>query len=98
MTAAQLLDCYGGRLVGRQIITQAIGSYVGGIAKIIGIIPDVEAPEIVFQVQHPTWRDKDDPESDGTIGIFHDEQVQLVAPFSEIAIPSTPQPKEKANE
>lgn len=69
MTAKQLIWKFGERLVGRQIHTPPMGEYPGGIAEVIALTPDPEAPEIVLQVKHPTY---------GEIGVFEYERVALV--------------------
>jgi hypothetical protein len=69
-------------LIGRKILTEAIGAWPGGLAEIIDVIPDPNAPEIVFEVRGL------DPEvqyainagalEDETIGVFGYEEVELV--------------------
>jgi hypothetical protein len=65
------------RLIGMKVKTEAYGDYPGGIATIMELHPDPEAPEIVFNVQHPTWRGDENDLSDGVIGIFDHEGVEL---------------------
>lgn len=69
VSARQLVDAHGENLVGQKIITQPMGDYPGGKATVIEIAPDFTAPEIVFDVEHPTF---------GRIGVFEYEQVRLV--------------------
>jgi len=69
MTAQALLSLYGGSLLGRHVVTVQIGEYPGGLAEVIELLPDPAAPEIVFNVNHPTF---------GEIGVFDWEPVQLV--------------------
>jgi hypothetical protein len=69
MTAKQLTKTHGASLIGRRIETEAIGEYSGGIATVTEIAPDPQAPEIVFNVRHPTY---------GEIGVFKWEQVTLL--------------------
>lgn len=69
MTAQELVDVLGDALVGRRVITEAIGEYPGGEAEVIQIQPDPEAPEIVFQVKHPTY---------GEMGVFDYEDISLI--------------------
>ena len=67
-TARELWSTYGGHLVGRWAITEAIGDWPGGKAKIIQCDPDPAAPEIVYQVEN----------EHGEIGIFEDEFLDLL--------------------
>lgn len=76
MRAGTLARRMGKKLVGRQVITPAEGAYPGGLATVTEVGHDPKAPEIVFLVQHPTWRDEDD--GDGIMGIFEYEEVELV--------------------
>lgn len=73
MNAEVLVELMGQRLIGRTVLTEAIGIYPGGPAKVTEIAPDPEgAPDIVMQVEHPTWRDE---EGNGSMGIFHYEEI-----------------------
>jgi hypothetical protein len=58
---------HGNDLIGKNVMTQQIGSYPGGLAKVIEIDPDVDAG-IVLQVLHPTF---------GEIGIFDYEDISF---------------------
>lgn len=69
VTAKKLVKAHGRNLVGKKVVTQAMGEYPGGIATVIEIAPDFTAPEIVFDVEHPTF---------GRIGVFENEPVRLV--------------------
>jgi hypothetical protein len=71
MRADEIVTIHGKDLIGREIITMAIGSYPGGVAKVTDIHPDPAAPEIPIQVIH---RDA------GTMGIFEWEDVTLIGP------------------
>jgi hypothetical protein len=78
LLAGELVKLPVGNLIGRKIDTpdwrDAHGnSYPGGIATIVEVAPDENAPEIVFTVEHPTWRE----DGDGRIGIFENEEVIL---------------------
>lgn len=76
MKAIQLRAVYGEWLIGRQVNTEAIGDYPGGIATVTGLRPDPGCPDIVFTVKHPTWRTEDHLE--GEIGICAQEYCSLV--------------------
>lgn len=67
--AIRLVKVYGPKLIGQQVDTPAMGDYPGGIALVTEIEPDPNAPEIVFQVEHPTF---------GGVGVFENEQVRIV--------------------
>lgn len=69
-------ECGAKKLIGRRVVTPALGSYPGGLVTIIEVGHDDSAPEIVFLVQHDTWRDPDISD-DGTMGIFDYELVKL---------------------
>ncbi len=66
--AARLVDALGDALVGRSVLTVAMGEYPGGVAIVTEVRPDPAAPDIAFLVRHPTF---------GTIGVFDCEQVTL---------------------
>ena len=68
MLAEDLVEQLGKDLIGRTVKTSAMGEYPGGKAVITEIAPDPSAPEIVFQVCHPTF---------GEIGVFGNEAVDL---------------------
>lgn len=68
MTAQALVDAWGKKLIGRRVVTIAIGEYPGGVATVTEILPDPGAPEIVFQVKHPTY---------GPMGVFNFEPCEL---------------------
>ena len=69
MIAAELFGRLDKKAIGKVIITEAIGTWPGGPAKIIEVRPDRRCPEIVFQVQAP----------DGdTIGVFEWENIEVV--------------------
>lgn len=69
MLAEKLVKKHGKKLVGKKVFTQAMGEYPGGYAEILELEPDPAAPEIVFQVKHPTF---------GEIGVFRHERVYLI--------------------
>lgn len=68
MKAKQLVKKLGKKLLGKEVNTPAVGEYPGGVATVIEIRPDRNAPEIVFQVNLPGW---------GEIGVFEHEEVSL---------------------
>ena len=76
MLAKDLVRKMGSRLIGSMVVTPAVGDYPGGYAKVVEIHPDPAAPEIVFNVEHPEWKDEDDECS--IMGIFENEEVSLV--------------------
>ena len=72
MTNAKfLVGKMGQALVGRLVVTPAVGDYPGGIRRVVEIAPDPEAPEIVFNVEY-------DGSEFGVMGIFEHESVLLV--------------------
>lgn len=76
MKASELVSVYGNQLVGCKVSTPAMGAYPGGIAVVTEVILDDSAMDIVFFVQHPTWRDDEGELS--PMGIFDYEDVQLI--------------------
>jgi len=66
--AKQLFDNYGEHLVNRRIVTNPAGSWPGGIATIVKVMPDPMAPDIIFQVVN----------EQGEIGVFDYELVELL--------------------
>jgi hypothetical protein len=68
--AEDLVREYGDSLLDRRVFTQPIGDWPGGAAKVIQIMPDENAPEIVFQV-----RSEDTGEE---IGVFDCEPIMLL--------------------
>lgn len=72
MTAEALVARMGEELVGRHVMTEALGEYPGGRAKVVELTPDPEAPEIVYQVVHPTF---------GAIGVFESELGTLLKAY-----------------
>ncbi len=69
MNAKQLVQKLGNKLVGLKVNTPALGEYPGGVATVIAIAPDGNAPEIAFQVRLPGW---------GEVGVFGHEEVSLL--------------------
>lgn len=70
MTAQEAVQQHGQKLIGMTLDTEAIGDYPGGPAVVTELLPDPAAPEIVFQVQHPTF---------GSIGVLDFEQVTILS-------------------
>ena len=73
MTAAALVTHHGAALVGRHVMTEAVGEYPGGIARVTRLADTIEREsDIVYFVE---W--KDHPPAD-EIGVFEWEQAQLI--------------------
>ena len=74
MNARKLVEMARDRLLGRMVLTKALGYYPGGEAKVVELAPDPGAPEIRFVVEHPireqTGRRR--------IGVFEWEEVVLL--------------------
>jgi hypothetical protein len=81
-TAEELLREYGTALLDKYVFTQPFGSWPGGVARIIQIRPDENAPEIVFTVRgenDAVKRAVGRGHLDGNeIGVFDYEQVVLL--------------------
>lgn len=75
-TAGEVARVFGAHLVGLQVQTQPMQDYPGGRATVTKLGNDAGAPEIVFYVQHPTWRGDED--GTGEIGVFDYEQVKVI--------------------
>jgi hypothetical protein len=69
MKANQLVQKLGTKLLGKKVNTTAVGEYPGGVATVIQLAPDENAPEIAFQVNLPNF---------GEMGVFEHEQVSLL--------------------
>jgi len=79
MNAAKLVSSLGSALLGRHVMADPVGGrfgYPGGLAVVIEINPDPNAPEIVCNVRHATWRE--DCACSGEVGIFEWENLQLI--------------------
>lgn len=76
MRARALFLAYLEDLAGRTVQTPRAGDYPGGAAIVIEVAPDPAAPEIVFNVFHPTWRDESG--RSGVIGVLAHEEVSLL--------------------
>lgn len=74
MNAKDLVAEFGEKLVGRIVLTAAMGEYPGGFAQVVEINPDPMAPEIVFNAQNSAWMDD---WGSNIIGVFEDEDVEL---------------------
>jgi hypothetical protein len=71
-TASVIVQKFGKSLIGGTVNTIPMGEYPGGLAEVIELEPDPAAPEIVFQVKHPTF---------GEIGVFGYEPVVYYLPI-----------------
>lgn len=69
MNARQLRATMGKKLIGRRIVTARMGEYSGGVATVIDLGHDKNAPEIVMNV-----RKRGCP----CMGIFEYERVRLI--------------------
>jgi hypothetical protein len=71
MLAGTFVALHGEKLIGKTVMTEAMGSYPGGPATVLRLFPDREGdPTIVMQVTAPT-------EEDGEIGVFDYEDVEF---------------------
>lgn len=77
MRADTILSLYGTALIGKQILTPALGDYPGGWATVTEINPDENAPDIPFMVDNPSWIYA----GDGRIGILEYEQCMIDYPW-----------------
>jgi hypothetical protein len=58
LRASMFVAIYGQTALGMIIGTMKMGEYPGGLAEVIGLQPDpTGAPEIVLEVNHPTFGD-----------------------------------------
>jgi hypothetical protein len=70
MKANQLVQKLGHKLLGKKVNTPATGAYPSGVATVIAIAPDAEAPGIVFQVNLGQW---------GEVGVAGHADVSLLS-------------------
>lgn len=75
MSAKELVQKYGQALIGQMVMTERVGAYPGGPARIIKLLPDPEAPEIVYQVENEGWMDEWGKHD---IGVFEHERAFLI--------------------
>ena len=69
MSALDLINTHAAdKLIGRYVLTERIGDWPGGLALVVGVTPDPDAPEIVLYVQ----------QKGETMGIFENEQIILI--------------------
>lgn len=68
MTAKQLVEKMGSKLIGQWVQTVRYGDWPGGPARVFALSMDRNAPEIVCQVSHGTK----------TSGVFDHEPVALI--------------------
>jgi len=74
MNARKLLEVAGVRLLGRTVLTETIGYYPGGEARVVELAPHPAAPELLFTVEHPTREQA----GRRRIGVFDWEEVVLL--------------------
>jgi hypothetical protein len=74
MNARTLVEVAGDRLLGRQVLTEGLGYYPGGEARVVELAPDPGAPEILFAVEHPVREQA----GRTRIGVFEWEEVLLL--------------------
>ena len=75
--AGLIAAAFAEKLLGRQVITQEMGLFKGGLCTVTAINPDPMAPEIVCHVRHN--------ETGEELGIFNDEVLSLIEPNSHAA-------------
>ena len=68
LNAADAVCRYGQKLIGKEILTEAIGEYPGGWATVKALNEDPSAPDIVINVILPMF---------GPMGVFDYETVGL---------------------
>ncbi len=80
-TAADLVRDHGESLVGRRVWTKPIGAWPGGLARVVELYHDENAPDILFQVEGLETNARY-PEGehgpDKVIGVFADETCYLL--------------------
>ena len=74
MNARTLVEVAGHRLVGRTVLTEVLGYYPGGEARVVEMAPDPGTPEILFAVEHPIREQA----GRRRIGVFDWEEVVLL--------------------
>lgn len=75
--AGLIAAAFAEKLLGRQVITQELGLFQGGLCTVIALTPDANAPEIVCQVRHNGTGEE--------LGIFEDEVLSVIEPNSAAA-------------
>lgn len=75
--AGLIAAAFAEKLLGRQVITQEMGLFKGGLCTVTAINPDPMAPEIVCHVRHN--------ETGEELGIFNDEVLSVIEPNSAAA-------------
>ncbi len=71
MIASEMVKKYGKSLIGQSILTQAVGKYPGGVAKVINLGDKCDT-SIVMNVFNEDWRDEDGNQE---MGVFNWEAV-----------------------
>ena len=75
--AGLIAAAFAEKLLGRQVITQEMGLFKGGLCTVTAINPDPMAPEIVCHVRHN--------ETGEELEIFNDEVLSVIEPNSAAA-------------
>lgn len=70
MKASKAVKLFGDKLVGLKIRTEAYALWPGGVAKVLELLPDRRAREIVLQVKGVNGQ--------GEVGIFGNENIEIV--------------------
>ena len=74
-SAADVVKKYGKSLVGKRVMTQAVGEWPGGEAIVTKVRHDKNAPEIVCLVRSCNAKVN---KQFGEMGCFHDEQMEVL--------------------
>ncbi len=70
--AKELKERFGELLVGREVETERIGAWAGGLCRVTAVDPDPEAPDVALEVERL---------SDGAgMSVFADEVVKFALP------------------
>ena len=80
INAQQAVKLFGKILIGRQVITEAIGAWPGGLCKVISLSEDANAPEIVLNVKRLEDRTTrmEEFQIDDECGIFEYEDITII--------------------
>jgi hypothetical protein len=79
LTAEELVKEYGKSLIGRKVMTQKVGFWPGGLARVISLNPDPNAPEIIMMVRGLENQSISCPGlTDNQIGILKFEEISMV--------------------
>jgi len=78
MKAHEMTEALGKRLIGRQVLTQAMGTWPGGLAKVLELDPDPNDDNIVMLVKPLAGQiDPDTKEPFKEMGIFWNEEISF---------------------